>query len=69
MDADITVLDLSKDQATMGIAQGRIIMIDNVLTGRGGHLLTTKQGESAIKETGLPYSLLDLSKSGLYINS
>ncbi len=68
-DADITVLDLNTGQATMGIAQGRVIMINNVLTGRGGHLLTTPQGESAIKKTGLPYSLLDLGKSGLYIKN
>jgi predicted amidohydrolase len=66
MDADITVLDLVKGQATMGIAQGQIIMINNVLTGHGGHLLTTPKGESTIKNTGLPYSLLDLSTSGLY---
>lgn len=66
MDADITVLDLVKGQATLGIARGQIIMIKNLLTGHGGHLLTTPQGESTIKETGLPYSLLDLSQSGLY---
>ena len=68
MDADITVLDPINGRATMGIAQGHIIMIDNVLTGSEGHLLTTPQGEAAIKATGLPYSLLDLSNSGLYAN-
>jgi hypothetical protein len=69
MDADITVLDPINGRATMGIAQGQIIMINTVLTGHGGHLLTTSQGESAIKETGLPYSLLDLRNSGLYANN
>lgn len=69
MDADITVLDPVKGQATMGIAQGQIIMINKVITGHRGHLLTTTQGEPTIKKTGLPYSLLDLSKSGLYINN
>ncbi len=69
MDADITVLDSIQGQATMGVAQGQIIMINKVLIGHGGHVLTTTHGESTIKKTGLPYSLLDLSDSHLYANS
>ncbi|MCW4038050.1 MAG: amidohydrolase family protein [Candidatus Bathyarchaeota archaeon] len=66
MDADVTVLDLEKGRAVMGIALGTVIMVDGVVVGRGGTIITTEKGVKHVKATGLPYDVVDLNKCGLY---
>jgi imidazolonepropionase-like amidohydrolase len=66
MDADVTVLDLEKGRAVMGIALGKVIMVDGVVVGRGGTIITTENGVKHVKAVGLPYDVVDLHKSGLY---
>ncbi len=66
VDADITVLDLERGKAIMGINKGKIIMIEGLLLGERGRLLTTKEGEKEIKSRGIVYDLLDLRKSLLF---
>ena len=66
MDADVTVLDLERGRAVMGIALGRLIMMDGVVVGRGGTIITTEKGVKAVKTSGLPYDVIDLNQSGLY---
>jgi hypothetical protein len=65
-DADITVLDLEKGRSTMGIALGKIIMINGVVIGKGGTIITTEKGKTAVKNSGLPYNIIDLENCGLY---
>jgi hypothetical protein len=65
-DADITVLDLSKGMAVMSLALGKVIMKDGVAVGRGGTVITTKRGEKRVRESGLPYQVIDLEDSTLY---
>jgi len=65
-DADITVVDPVSCKAYMGIARGEIIMIDGVVVGHGGFILTSKYGEEAIRKTGIPYSIIDISKTKIY---
>jgi len=65
-DADITVLDLSRGEAVMSLALGKLIMIDGIVVGRGGTVITTERGERRVKASGLPYQLIDLDKSRLY---
>jgi hypothetical protein len=65
-DADITVLDLSRGEAVMSLALGKLIMIDGIVVGRGGTVITTERGERRVKASGLPYELIDLEKSRLY---
>jgi len=50
----------------MGINKGKIIMIEGLLLGERGRLLTTKEGEEEIKSRGIEYDLLDLKKSLLF---
>jgi formylmethanofuran dehydrogenase subunit A len=68
-DADITVLDLSKGEAVMSLASGRIIMVDGHVVGHGGTILTTQHGEERVKASGIPYQLIDSEKSTLYTRS
>lgn len=65
-DADITVLDLEKGKAVMGINKGKIIMIEGLVLGEQGRLLITKEGEKEIKSRGIEYDLLDLKESLLF---
>jgi len=66
MDADVTVLDLERGRAVMGIALGTVIMVDGVVVGRGGTILTTEKGVKTVKAFGLPYDVIDLNQCGLY---
>jgi len=65
-DADITVLDLKKGEAVMAIAKGQIIMIDGVVIGSGGTIVTTKTGAKAVQSTGLKSDIVDLEESTFY---
>lgn len=65
-DADITVVDPVSCKACMGIARGEIIMVDGIVIGSGGLILTTKYGEESIKKTSIPYSIIDLYKTKIY---
>ena len=65
-DADMTVLDLERGKAVMGIAKGEVIMIDGVVIGKAGTIVTTKAGESSVESKGLRYDVIDLEKSMFY---
>ena len=65
-DADITVLDPARNQPRMSLVAGKIIMDQGKVTGSGGTLLVTGQGEEAARNSGLPYQVVDLSRSKLY---
>jgi hypothetical protein len=66
MDADMTVLDLDCGKAVMGVALGRVIMIDGLVVGNRGTILTTEKGVDAVKAASLPYQTIDLHECGLY---
>lgn len=65
-DADITVLDLTRGEAAMGIAKGKIIMIDGIVIGEGGTIVTTRRGAGSVERTGLKYDLVDLEESRFF---
>ncbi len=58
-DADVTVLDPREGRACLGIAGGRIIMVQGRVVGTGGTLITTQKGLSRVKEWGLPIQVMD----------
>jgi predicted amidohydrolase len=64
MDADVTVLDRGK--AVMGLALGRIIMVDGLVVGNRGTILTTEKGVDAVTAARLPSQTIDLNQCGLY---
>lgn len=62
-DGDITVIDPNKRKAYMGISLGKIIMVDNIVIGNGGTVLTTQEGEESIQKIGLDYSVVDTTNA------
>ena len=65
-DADVTVLDLERGEAVMGIAKGRLIMIDGIVTGQKGTIVTTNAGQRSVENTGLNADVIDLEESRFY---
>ncbi len=65
-DADITVLDLDQGKAVVGVALGKIIMIQGVVVGTGGTILTTERGVESIQKSGVHHQMIDLRESKLY---
>lgn len=66
-DADVTVVEPVTGRAKLGIARGQVIMVDGVVVGKGGHLLTaTEEGAKRARETGLSAEAANLSKSTFY---
>ncbi|MEA3313278.1 MAG: amidohydrolase family protein, partial [Caldisericota bacterium] len=57
-DADITVLDLEEGKAIIGINKGKIIMVEGVVIGEKGRILTTKHGEKNIRKVNTDYELI-----------
>jgi len=65
-DADITVLDPERGMAVMGINKGKVIMIEGMVIGEKGRILTTERGEKKIKETNIDYEVFNLNDCLLY---
>ncbi|MBD3309048.1 amidohydrolase family protein, partial [candidate division KSB3 bacterium] len=65
-DADITVLDMRRGRAVMGISGGKMIMIEGHVVGEQGTVVTTKQGSARLGDSGLRSQAIDLAQSRLY---
>jgi hypothetical protein len=65
-DADITVVDQDRGDATLGIAKGQIIMINGIVTGQRGTMVTTKTGARSVENTALKFDVIDLERSEFY---
>jgi hypothetical protein len=65
-DADISVLDLEGQQAVMSLVNGKVIMYNGYVCGRGSQVITTAAGASYIREKGLTPIVVDLAQSGFY---
>ena len=65
-DADITVLDPERNMAVMGINKGKVIMIEGMVIGEKGRILTTERGEKKIKEANVDYEIFNLNDCLLY---
>jgi hypothetical protein len=60
------VLDLDRGEAVMGIAKGKVIMINGIVTGQKGTIVTTKAGARSVENTGLKFDVIDLEMSRFY---
>jgi imidazolonepropionase-like amidohydrolase len=65
-DADATLIDPARRQVRATLAAGQPIVLDGVVVGSGGRLITTARGERAARASGLPVSVVDLNQSALY---
>ena len=61
MDADVTVLDLKQSTPVATIAVGKVAMLHGKILGHGTQIICTKQGENAIRNSGLTPYLADPS--------
>jgi N-acyl-D-aspartate/D-glutamate deacylase len=68
-DADVTIACPVTGRAKMAVSRGQIIMVDGVVVGRGGHLLTTELGLKNAQAAGISAEAVDLSKSWFYTRS
>lgn len=66
-DGDITVLDVPARTAQMGIVSGQMIMYKGFVCGKGCRIVTTEQGEAAVRRRGLEPVTVDLSRSAFYL--
>ena len=65
-DADITVLDLEKQEPVMSLVGGKVIMFRGHVCGTGSQAITTAAGASFVKSKGLTPIVVDLPQSGFY---
>jgi len=65
-DADITIINFKENKPYMSISNGKIVMVDGYVCGSGTKIVTTKQGEKAVREYGLEPLVVDLAESGFY---
>lgn len=65
-DADLVVVDYERQAAEMTVAGGRIVMMDGVVMGSGGTVITTGRGKKTLDQAGVSAVATDLSSSLLY---
>ena len=67
-DADVVVVDPERQRALATIAEGKIIMIDGLIMGSGGKLITTDRGAKHLEGLGISVLKADLPGS-LFCNA
>lgn len=65
-DGDLVVVDPKTHQALLTIAGGEVAMINGVVFGSGGTIITTAQGKKSLKGRGISVEAVDLSRCLLY---
>ncbi|NLY50551.1 MAG: amidohydrolase family protein, partial [Firmicutes bacterium] len=65
-DADITVIDLTREEPILTIVSGEIVMQNGIVFGRGGTILTTEMGARRLKQDGVPHRVVQLASAEMY---
>ena len=65
-DADITVLNLEKQEPVLSMVRGRVIMFRGYVCGKGSQVITTRAGEAFVRGKGLTPIVVELAESGFY---
>jgi len=65
-DADITAVNLERQQAVLGVSGGRVIMHRGYACGSGSRIVTTAAGAAAVRARGLAPLVVDLTASTFY---
>ena len=58
-DGDITVIDPKQGRAYMGISLGKIIMINGIVVGSSGTVITTEKGMESVKGFGFDVTIVN----------
>ena len=65
-DADITVVDVDRQRAILGMANGQVIMHRGYACGRSSRIITTAAGAEAVRQGGLQPVVVDLEAGTFY---
>jgi len=65
-DADIVVVDPNTHKAILTVTNINIIMINGLVTGSGGTIITTENGMKILQDQGVPAEAADLAASLFY---
>ncbi len=65
-DADVVVVDPDTHQAVLTAAGGKVIMVDGVVLGKGGTIITTGRGAKRLSARSIPAEVADLADSLFY---
>jgi len=65
-DGDVVVADPNSHQAVLTVAGGKVIMLDGIVIGSGGTIVTTERGVKALKGQGISAEVSNLADSLLY---
>ncbi len=65
-DADITVVNVERQRAVLGIVGGRVVMHRGYACGSGSRIVTTAAGAAAVRARGLSPIVVDLEQSAFY---
>lgn len=65
-DADITVMNLGNQQPVLSLVNGKPIMYNGFVCGKGSRIITTANGSSYIREKGLEPIVVDFDESDFY---
>ena len=65
-DADVSVVDIDRQQPVMSISNGKVIMFKGLVCGSGTRMITTPTGEHYIRENGLDAMVVDPATSPLH---
>jgi hypothetical protein len=65
-DADITVLDVAEQRPVLTIVDGKVVMYQGYVCGKGSRIVTTAAGEGYVRTRGLGTVTVDLARSAFY---
>lgn len=65
-DGDLIVVDPETHQALLTVAGGQVVMVNGIVVGSGGTIITTDRGKKAIEDKGIKTFVADLENSLLY---
>jgi N-acyl-D-aspartate/D-glutamate deacylase len=68
-DADATLIDERRREVRATFAAGKPIMLDGVVVGSRGTVVTTAAGQRAVRASGLPSRRIDVATTALYRQS
>ena len=65
-DADITVVDVDRQRAVLGMSNGQVIMHEGYVCGRGSRIVTTAEGAGAVRHAGPQPLVVNLGAGAFY---
>ncbi len=65
-DADVSVVDMDRQEPAMSISNGKVIMFKGLVCGTGTRMITTPEGKRYVRENGLEPMVVDPAATPLH---